>query len=76
MADIKRCDRCGKVYERHAKKIKYKNVVYTMLENTNDLKFNGFVLSNYRGCYDCTLPYDLCPECLDSLLEWFNNGNK
>lgn len=55
----KRCDRCGKFYKVYNEK--------------NDKKHtNGFILANIDkyGKYFSHSPIDLCPECMESLINW------
>lgn len=59
MSLAKLCDRCGKFYKVYNEK--------------NDKKHtNGFVLLNIdkHGKYFSHSPIDLCPECMESLINW------
>nr|DAH20445.1 MAG TPA: hypothetical protein [Bacteriophage sp.] len=59
MSLAKLCDRCGKYYKVYNEK--------------NDKKHtNGFVLLNIdkHGKYFSHSPIDLCPKCMESLINW------
>lgn len=60
--NAKKCDRCGKLYEYY--------------KCTNDVGANAIVL--YRTKQDaedfndlCYSPKDLCKECMDSFVKWY-----
>ena len=54
-----KCDRCGKYYK-----------VYNEKKDKNHT--NGFILANIDqyGKYFSHSPIDLCPECMESLINW------
>lgn len=60
MAISKKCDRCGALYE-----------IYN--EENSAEKVNGFKLLNLdkKQAYFEHGPYDLCPECCDEFMRWF-----
>ena len=58
MANALKCDRCGKFYE------KYDGIKVVSGGN----KYCFFSISNCSGLI--TRDYDLCPECMKSLIEW------
>ena len=60
MSMIKCCDRCGTTYGLY-------NV------DNSSSKANGFMFLNIdvRMKYYTHKAYDLCPECMDSLRNWF-----
>lgn len=67
MAVIHKCDRCGAVYEP----------LSAVLAPTVPLYFNGFrfvrtSLGVASTCYSNV--YDLCPNCVSDLKEWFAMG--
>lgn len=63
MAMIRKCDRCGKVYEHYTGQIDK----YSL--GANAIRYM------YVGKYDITYelrkePIDLCPKCFESFNEW------
>lgn len=64
MSMIKKCDRCGVMYELY-------NV------NSSEKKPNGFVFANIDGQmkYYSHNPKDLCPECMEEFRNWFVDGS-
>lgn len=60
MADAKKCDRCGKLYEWYC----------TEYDGTD---INGAGLFRDR---QYSIFYDLCPECLEELIEWIERCDK
>ena len=61
MAKALRCDRCGKFYDRNHK----------VVENEGKkIHLQGIAFVNGGGYY--TMHRDLCDECLDQLVEFFN----
>lgn len=64
MALAKKCDKCGKMYEKY-------NEDY----NSAEKNINGFAticVSPNGNNYIVQEVYDLCEECRDSLKEWFH----
>lgn len=60
MADAKKCDRCGKLYEPYNK---------SRLYGTMRVSAFAFMIEN-RG-YSLDERYDLCPDCMKFLQKWF-----
>lgn len=67
MADAKKCDRCGAFYTTQ-KDIKV-HIVTAPCEKVNYLRLEySDKLERKR--------IDLCPECVDELVQYFNDGRK
>lgn len=58
----KKCDKCGKLYERYN-------------EKKDSKKPNGFLFLNLdeSGRYYAHHGNDLCQKCMDELLAWWND---
>lgn len=67
MAKAKRCDRCGAFYT-NCKPIK----IHLVTDPAYDNEEKQLLLSLSRA-YGGTL-VDLCPECADKLVQYFNDG--
>lgn len=65
MADVKKCDRCGKLFEPY----NIDDGCKVPSRYTNILLKN---ISLVKGAYKEFGEYDLCKECNDSLLKWLN----
>lgn len=66
MSNAKKCDRCGKLYE---------NYEGYEVENGGN-KYN--ILTLLHHWKTVSRSYDLCPKCMESLIEWIteaDNGN-
>lgn len=63
MASAKQCDRCGKFYSNY---------------QTTSGGFNGILTANIdqSGKYYSKSIYDLCPECMEQLIEWLENKSE
>lgn len=64
MALAKKCDRCGKMYEKYNKDY-----------NCDEKNMNGFAdicISPSGGNYIVQDTYDLCEECKNALKDWFH----
>nr|DAQ07462.1 MAG TPA: Protein of unknown function (DUF983) [Caudoviricetes sp.] len=63
MALARKCDRCGILYEPEKRKIK------------NNITFNSIeLIERYlNNDYIDVVFIDLCPNCLDSFIEWLEN---
>lgn len=61
MAKALRCDRCGKYYDQNHKIVEFEG---------RKVHFQGMAFINGSGYY--TMHKDLCDECLDQLVEFFN----
>lgn len=60
MADIKKCDRCGKAYDPYNMKI--------------DLYDDWWRYSIHKDCHPYEeIKIDLCPECKKELFNWIQN---
>ena len=61
MTLARKCDRCGALYIPETR-------------NIDNETFNSIVPldRNFNGTYFMRNFYDLCPDCLDSFLKWFN----
>lgn len=61
---IKKCDRCGTVYEPYN-------------ERNNSAKTNGFILLNIdtKMQYYKHAARDLCPSCMEQLHDWLDFPN-
>ena len=68
MADAKKCDRCGKLFEPYNIHAGYK--VPTRYTN---ILIKDFSLE--KGKYKESSDYDLCKECNDSFLKWLSGTN-
>lgn len=60
MAEARKCDRCGALYEEYK---------VNSPTRTDRYKVNSIItgVQGYRNN-----PKDLCPECMTEFLEWFN----
>lgn len=56
------------IYEPYTKRIKFGGVGIK--------EYNGFALTHNKYAYDFKKATDLCPECLDALIEWLNGKEK
>ena len=65
----KKCDRCGKFYELYTEKSKCR---------AKDVNGIAFVHICTNGDYSGTKSdgYDLCPECLNAVIDFVNGGTK
>lgn len=60
MAWASKCDRCGKYFD---------------FDLASDASGFVFVKQTIERDYDvCDYEYDLCPECIQSLDDWLDNG--
>lgn len=60
----RKCDRCGKLYD-----------FYKFYNKFDDKNSNGFsiICTRPSGITEWTSKgEDLCPECMESLINWFN----
>ena len=58
MADAKKCDRCGKLYEA------YNGVEYKKFRQKFDwVEIRGGISERRRG-------FDLCKDCMQDLIDW------
>lgn len=64
MAYAYRCDRCGKYYDRNHKVVEYEGKKIQLVGMSFTRVING-------GSYNA-MSKDLCDECLDQLVEFFN----
>ena len=63
MAEARKCDRCGKLYE-----------IYTVIGLPNDLrKVSTITTGNDNADNESR---DLCPECMDEFIEWYKKGQE
>lgn len=69
MANAKKCDRCGAFYT-NCKPIKIDLVTDPKYDNSK----KQLALFLQRSCGDTRL--DLCPECVDKLVQYFNDGRR
>lgn len=67
MAIVKKCDRCGKVYDTPEK-----TAVLSAFEKMAKAVY-GFTDVTYSIREKITECVDFCPECEDSLEKWFKN---
>lgn len=58
MANAKKCDRCGKFYEKYTKKLKDGSIVNGII-----VIGSGFPVTDENF-------EDLCPECMKELEKW------
>lgn len=65
MALARKCDKCNTLYIPETREI-------------NSEKFNAFALikRDLNGGYRLNSSYDLCPDCLDSLIKWITNDSQ
>ena len=64
MANAKKCDRCGKLYEM------YRGI--PLIDEGN--VYHALILVDQR--YDDRKPFDLCPECMQKVIYFLDNdGN-
>ena len=61
MADVKKCDRCGKIYEKLPKN-----------RTINDSYVCGIRIVARSGC---SRSYDLCEGCIDALYKFMSCKN-
>lgn len=61
MAKALRCDRCGKYYDQNYKIVEFEG---------RKIHLQGMAFDN--GCGYYTMHRDLCDDCLDQLVEFFN----
>ena len=62
MASIKKCDRCGKYYDK-----------YTNVKRINDYQVKGIKIFTSYGPY---LELDLCEKCIDDLYDFLGIEEK
>lgn len=62
MSNAKKCDRCGKLYELYEG--------YSVEEGGN--RYDKFILVHHWS--SAGRDYDLCPECMESLIEWIKEA--
>lgn len=64
MSDIKKCDRCGKIYE------------YDFSDKPTDTetRYLSTITLNMKDLCECKYhkTYDLCADCCAFLMEWLN----
>lgn len=60
MANAKKCDRCGKYYD--------KNETYPTDTNYGKSRIDGMAFTSTNG--ECCKAHDLCDECIGLLKEW------
>ncbi|MCC8049738.1 MAG: hypothetical protein LIP10_03635 [Clostridiales bacterium] len=60
MADVKKCDRCGTIYDPQASKSIYEPRM-ALVENFHEHANPSFMVT-----------YDFCPECEEKLKQWLN----
>lgn len=71
MANAKKCDRCGSFYDQ------YSNVTSVMdVDTVRSMNGVSFININTENVYTTKFTYDLCPSCLDSLIEFMNIRKK
>lgn len=68
MATVNQCDRCGTIYKNYAARASI-NTLGTRL-------YNGFAFTKDNFAYQNDSAIDLCPKCLDELIEWLNSEEK
>ena len=61
----RKCDRCGNLYEPETRNVKSGS-------------FNGIQLIDrkFSNDWNSRKVYDLCPDCLDSFLEWLGGDEE
>lgn len=70
MANAKKCDRCGAVYT-NCKDVTIYPV--TAPDYDKSAKTINIVYGNWNDwCW--ARPLDLCPDCVDKLIEYFSDG--
>lgn len=65
MANAKKCDRCGKIYEERRT-----NVFEELVDSVCDL----FQTEKQKTARLMTCMVDLCPSCTKELMAWFMEG--
>lgn len=73
--NAKKCDRCGKYYDLYEMDIpeRYKD---KMNGKMNCVALHGKDIERCDGMpTGCSKPIDLCPDCMDGLLEYLNGGS-
>ena len=67
MAIAKKCDRCGSFYDRYEKQTK-------VMDSSTTYTINGasFVYFNTENIATSRVKFDLCPTCLDELIDFMN----
>lgn len=63
MALARKCDRCGDFYVPETRKV-----------NGDDCNAITLINRDLSNKYYANRSYDLCPNCLDSLLKWLSNN--
>lgn len=69
--DAKKCDRCGKYYDKYAGL--YEQAEEGTLFERYRLPYNQLLIGN--GIYDKTIPnkiFELCPDCMMKFDKWMN----
>lgn len=65
MADAKKCDRCGKLFEPYIKSD----------ERLNPNQYTEIIVRDAfvgKSSYNNDIYFDLCPECSEFLNKWIN----
>ena len=68
MAQAKQCNRCAGLYKNYKKQVNIPG-------NRGD--YNGLILVDISvdgNSFRRSGLFDLCPECMDSLVRWFEDG--
>ncbi len=75
-----RCDICGKTYEPYKRDIKKpfpnNDFMEEVISDVNAFIFGCINADSQKGLTLKGTKKDLCPECLDSLVNWINERNE
>lgn len=69
MSNVLKCDRCGKIYEYYSTR-RYK--IKAIETDANSISLTG---SKPNGSSVGTRPLDLCPECMDKMVDFLEGRN-
>lgn len=69
MAEAKKCDRCGKLYEPYNKSKLYGIIGRKIYWRVSAF---AFMIEDSEG-YSIDGRHDLCPDCMKSLQKWFKD---
>ena len=73
----RKCERCGKYHDNYEKSINAKSIGRDNDIETNSMSdINSFTFTNnvFSMNFNYIKTFDLCKDCLDALVKWFENG--
>ena len=71
MSDAKKCDRCGKFYEKNS--ISFERYGTNIINGEYTIVSGLSLTTQFPGVFK---PYDLCDECLEQLIDWLECQKK